>query len=119
MAKRLFLEDNWLGHSNLAIQFWEIYVLINEQSGTIAELWDGTNLKFTFRRVDQRLMNMWLEIVQLASTISFSDDEDSLMWKFNSSGTYSSQSLYKIINFRGILHVHVPAVWHVKVPPRV
>lgn len=95
-----FWEGNWLGPSSLALQFWEIYVFIHEQSGTIAELWDGTNLKYTFRRgVDQRLMNMWLEIIQLASTIIFTDEEDSLIWKFNSSGTYSSQSLYKIINF--------------------
>jgi len=32
---------------------------------------------------------------------------------------YSSQSLYKIINFRGILPVYVPAVWNLKIPPRV
>lgn len=95
-----FWEGNCLGPSSLALQFWEIYAFIHEQSGTIAELWDGTNLKYTFRRgVDQRLMNMWLEIIQLASTIIFTDEEDSLTWKFNSSGTYSSQSLYKIINF--------------------
>jgi hypothetical protein len=115
-----FWEDNWLGPSSLAIQYWDIYVLIHEKSGTVADLWDGTNLKCTFRRgVDQRLMNIWLEIVQLASTISFSDEEDSLIWQFNSNGIYSSQSLYKVINFRGIMPVHVPAVWNLKIPPRV
>ena len=55
-------------------------------------------------------MNLWLEVVQLASTIVFSDDEDALVCKFNSNGVYSSQSLYKIVNFRGIVPVHVPAV---------
>jgi hypothetical protein len=104
----------------LAIQFWDVYVLIQEKSGTVAELWDGVNLKCTFRRgVDQRLMNKWLEIVQLASTICFSEEEDSLIWQFNSKGIYSSQSLYRLINFRGILPVHVPAVWHLNIPPRV
>jgi hypothetical protein len=29
------------------------------------------------------------------------------------------QSLYKIINFRSIKPIHVPALWHVKIPPRV
>lgn len=29
-----FWEDNWLGPSSLAIQFWEIYVLVNEKSHT-------------------------------------------------------------------------------------
>lgn len=115
-----FWEDNWLGPSSLAVQFWEIYVLVNEKSSTVSELWDGNDLKCTFRRgFDNRMMNVWLEIVQLASTITFSDDDDCLIWQFNSNGVYSSQSLYRIINFRGILPVHVPAVWDVKVPPRV
>jgi len=39
------------------------------------------------------LFNIWLEVVQLASTISFTDEEDSLIWQFNSEGVYSSQSL--------------------------
>lgn len=42
-----------------------------------------------------------------------------MIWQFTSSGKYSSQSLYKIINFRGIKPVHVSAVWSLKIPPRV
>ena len=40
-----FWEDQWFGSSSLAIQFWEIYVLVNEKTATIAELWDGNQLK--------------------------------------------------------------------------
>jgi hypothetical protein len=43
------------------------------------------------------------------ATIQFSDVEDEMLWQFNSSGIYSSQSLYKIINFRGVKSVHVSA----------
>ncbi|KAJ1291703.1 hypothetical protein BS78_02G336000 [Paspalum vaginatum] len=103
-----FWEDNWLGSSSLAIQFWDIYVLVNEKSGTIAELWDGENLRCTFRRTFTfELYNIWMEVVQLARTINFSEEEDALIWQFSSSGTYSSQSLYKVINFRGVQQVHV------------
>ena len=42
-----------------------------------------------------------------------------MIWHFNSSGVYSSQSLYKVINFRGIKSVHASAVWSLKIPPRV
>jgi hypothetical protein len=42
-----------------------------------------------------------------------------MIWQFNSYGIYSTQSLYKIINFRGIKPVHVYAIWSIKVPPRV
>jgi hypothetical protein len=115
-----FGEDNWLGSSSLAIQFWELCVIVNEKSGTIAELWDGCNLKCTFRRiVNERLGRIWPEIVQLASTISFSDEEDAMVWKFISNGIYSSQSLYKIVNFRRIKPIYLPSIWSLEIPPRM
>ena len=40
---------------------------------------DGEILKYTFRRCENRLVNLWLEVVQLASTIVFSDDEDTML----------------------------------------
>lgn len=78
------------------------------------------NLKCTFRRyIDGRLMQLWLEIRQLASTIVFSEEEDAFIWHFNSNSNYSRQSLYKVINFKGVVPVYVPAVWRLKVPPRI
>jgi len=115
-----FWEDNWLGSSSLAIQFWKLYEIVNEKSHTVCELWDGTNLRCSFRRtVSEQLMNDWNEVVQLASTITFSFEEDTMIWRFSSNGIYSSQSLYKIINFRGVMPVHISAVWSLKIPPRV
>jgi hypothetical protein len=45
-----FWEDNWLDSSSLAIQYWEVYVLVQEQARTVVELWDGIDLKCTSRR---------------------------------------------------------------------
>jgi len=113
-------EDNWLGSTSLAIQFWPIYRILNEQGKTIAELWDGTNLKCTFRRnFSEALYQSWLEIVELVFTIELTEEEDEMVWQYTSKGTYSSQSLYKVINFRGIKQVHVSAIWSLKIPPRV
>jgi hypothetical protein len=114
-----FWEDNWLGCS-LLIQFWPIYRIVNEKGKTLAELWDGVNLKCTFRRsMTEEMYQNWLDIVELAATVQFFEEEDELIWCFNSSGVCSSQSLYKIINFRGIKTIHVSAVWNLKIPPRV
>jgi hypothetical protein len=56
--KVCFGEDNWLGSSSLAIQYWELHRIVNEKSKTIAKLWDGVNLKCTLRRlVDGRLFS--------------------------------------------------------------
>lgn len=65
------------------------------------------------------MMRMWEEIVQLPSTIVLTDEEDEMIWQFSSNGVYSSQSLYKVINFRGVVPVDTPALWRIKVPPRI
>jgi len=65
------------------------------------------------------MMEIWDQVYQIASTISYSDEEDALVWQFTSNGIYSSQSLYRIINFRGIKPILVPSVWNLKLPPRV
>jgi hypothetical protein len=44
------------------------------------------------------------------------NEEDELIWQLQTSGIYSSHSMYNVINFRGIMHVYVPAVWKIRVP---
>jgi hypothetical protein len=69
-------EDFWIGPSSLAIQFWPLYRIVNEQSKTIADLWDGSTLKCSFRRnVSEALYQMWLEVVELISTVCRSNEE--------------------------------------------
>ena len=100
-------EDNCLGSSSLAIQFWPLYRIVNGKGKTIPGLWKGTNLKWSFRRnVSEELYNSWLERVDLVSTIQFSEEEDEMVWQFTPKGIYASQSLYKIIKFRGVKPVH-------------
>ena len=51
MEKKVrFWEDKWLGSSSLAIQFWNLYMIVNEKNCTVAELWYWENLKCSFRR---------------------------------------------------------------------
>ena len=115
-----FWEDHWFGNSSLAVQFWQLYVINNEQGATICQVWDGSELKLTFRRtVSQRLMLQWEELTQIASNISLNNEEDTSVWKFTSNGQYSVQSLYAVLSFRGVMPIHIPAVWQLNVPPRV
>ena len=95
-------------------------MIVNEKSSTIANLWNGNELKCTFRRtVGPHLSRMWVEVVQIASTIEFSGGEDNLIWQFTPDGVYSSQSMYKIISFRGTTPVFLSSIWDLKIPPRV
>jgi hypothetical protein len=107
--KTRFSEDLWIDSSSLAIQHWELYCIVNEQNKSIADMWDGMNLKCTFHMcVDRRLLLMCEELVGLVSTIEFTKEEEAFMWQFQSSAVYSSQSLYVVINF--------PTVWKIVVP---
>jgi hypothetical protein len=86
----------------------------------VAQVWDGTNLKLTFRRIfSDRLMEQWYKLEQIYTRISFSSECDSLIWTYTASGTYTSSSLYKIITFRGITPLYIPSIWSLMVPPRI
>jgi hypothetical protein len=64
-----------------------VYCLVNEQNKSVADLWDGHVPKYTFRRcVDIKVFNLWEEVVSLAATIDFSDDDDAMVWQFQLSG---------------------------------
>jgi hypothetical protein len=65
------------------------------------------------------MLELWEEVCQIASTIIFSEEEDSMIWQFSSNGIYNVQSLYRIINFSGIQPVLVSSIWYIKIPPRV
>jgi hypothetical protein len=90
---------------------------MHEQGKTISEAWDGSTLKFTFRRIVNRdLMNQWEELIQIASSIEFTREEDTIIWQYSSNGKYSVQTLYAIINDKGgggVKQVYTPVVWKI------
>ena len=47
-------------------------------------------------------MALWFELVGIASSIQFIDEDDSPVWNLNSKGVYTVSSFYKFINFRGV-----------------
>jgi hypothetical protein len=65
------------------------------------------------------MMVQWREILVIANSISYTDEDDRLIWKYEINGIYSSKSLYAIVNFRGVQPIYLPAVWKLKIPPRV
>ena len=75
-----FREDHWFGATSLAIQYWDVYILANEQNVTISDVWDGIQLKITFRGCfDDALMAQWYEIVQIASSLHISEEDDAIL----------------------------------------
>lgn len=113
-------EDIWFGHCCLATQFWDLYTIANEQNCSIAELWDGVDLKNTFHRTfNSALMLRWYEFISIMLGTQLTEDDDAPIWMFNPTRVYSVKSFYAIINNGGVQPVHSPAVWNITVPPKI
>lgn len=65
------------------------------------------------------MMSRWHELVSIMTEVRYDTDGDALVWQYNSKGTYTSQSLYAVINFWGVTPIFIPAIWKIKVPPRI
>jgi hypothetical protein len=97
-----FWDDIWFGNSPLTTQFWNLYFVSNQQNKTIFKIWDGHEIRGNFRRSStEDMMIQWHELMELARPIPFSNEEDQLIWQYNSSGVYSYSSLYAVIIFGG------------------
>lgn len=113
-----FWEDTWFGSSPLSVQYWNLYEICNEQLASLSSIWDGHTIRLSFRRTfTPALIEQWYELEQILLGTTLSTEQDALIWKYNTSGVYSSSSLYNIINFRGIVPTFIPAVWSLNVPP--
>lgn len=74
----------------------------------------------TFRtNVSASTMNLWGELCNLVESTSLSYEEDHILWNFTLTCKYSVQSLYVVINHRGVIPKFVSSVRKVVIPPRV
>jgi hypothetical protein len=66
---------------------------------------------------DESLMGQWSDLLEIARSITFTDENDQPIWMYNPSGVYSVKSFYAIVNDPGIKRIHTPAIWNITVPP--
>jgi hypothetical protein len=115
-----FWEDTWFDIVPLAGQFWNIYSICNEKSKALAEVWVDGELRLTFRRTfSSKMMLGWHELCAVVGDVSFGGESDTLVWCYTKTGTYTTQSFYAIINYRGITPLYIPTVWSIVVPPKI
>ena len=105
-----FWEDTWFGNAPMPVQFWDLYCINNQIGVTLEKIWDGQEVKLTFKRnFDSKMLERWYEL-EIVSSVVYDQECDALVWAYESNGTYSAQSLYAVINFRGVQPVYIPAV---------
>lgn len=115
-----FWEDQWIGHTTLDTQYWDLYTVANDHNISITEVWDGTNLKITFRRCfTQKMLADWNDLFSRISNVNLEDKEDAIRWNYEAKGVYTVKSFYNIVNFRGIRPGNLPVIWNINVPLRI
>ena len=57
--------------------------------------------------------------MQIAQTLRLGAEDDCILWKFEPKGVYNVNSMYVVVNFRGIIPVYVASVWDVNVLPKI
>jgi len=111
-----FWKDHWICNNSLAIAYCPLYVISEQQGNIVYDVWDGENLMLTLRSMSSSTMNLWWELLSL---MALSEEEDQILWNFTSSGKYTVQSLYTVINRRGVTPQFVISIWQNMIPPRV
>lgn len=80
-TKIRFWEDNWFGASPLSVQFWPLYSICHQQCVSVADVWDGQNIKLTFRRIfNPAMMEDRYCLEQIILGIAYTDCEDALQY---------------------------------------
>jgi hypothetical protein len=64
-------------------------------------------------------MQRWDDILVVVESLELNAEPDALIWCYNKSGVYDTQSFYATINYRGITPLYIPAIWKIVVPPKI
>ena len=93
------------------MQFWDLFSICNQTGVTLASVWDGAEIKLNFRRTfSEAMLERWYELEAVVMDVHYSEEGDALVWQYDSKGLYTTQSLYAVINFRGVKPVYIPSV---------
>lgn len=86
----------------------------------MAQVWDGAQLKLTFRRcVDVAGFERWNQLVEIVRNTQLREENDIPIWSLEANGVYSVKSLYKQINFGGVVSVVDDKMWKVLCPQKI
>ena len=75
--------------------------------------------KMLTKACTQGLISGLLTNVVEGGIVSLQYADDTILWSFADSNSFSVQAVYKTISFRGVQPAYTPSIWKLYVPPRI
>jgi len=75
--------------------------------------------KMLTKACTQGLISGLLTNVVEGGIVSLQYADDTILWSFADSNSFSVQAVYKTISFRGVQPAYTPSIWKLSVPPRI
>lgn len=114
-----FWHDVWAGEMTLKTQFWDTFSICQQQDCSVAQVWDGSTRKLTFRRcVDTDFLSKWQVLLSFLSNFIPNQEEDQHIYMLEPSGSYSVKSFYNMINWGAVRTPVWKSFWKIMAPRR-
>jgi hypothetical protein len=98
-----FWLNTWHNDYPLSIQFSLIYVKTKTSSVSLCDVWNMGNIKFNLTRgVSLAMRQEKSQLLSITTVLCFTPAQDSAIWRWEPSSTYTIKSLYNFLCFCGI-----------------
>ncbi|BAH92500.1 Os04g0177400, partial [Oryza sativa Japonica Group] len=116
----LFWKDVWVHPCPLKTSFPLLFEICNQQSILVAEIKQAGIEGLSFRRsFGPREMDEWEELRVIIENISTSQTYDTLRWALKDNKTFTTQSLYRVLTFRGMIDTQLQQLWSAPCPLKI
>uniref|UniRef100_J3MDK7 Reverse transcriptase zinc-binding domain-containing protein n=1 Tax=Oryza brachyantha TaxID=4533 RepID=J3MDK7_ORYBR len=115
-----FWRDVWLNSVSLKTLYPFLYEICNQKEILVKDVLEEGLQILTFRRAfsitDFAQWNELCALIDNLNILSQERAEDNLVWALDNKGVFSSNSLYNLITFRGVIDVNMQNLWSSPIP---
>lgn len=115
-----FWEDIWYENCTIASKYPQLYSSCLNKNILFSELISSQGQNVIFHDILTRVCLMkWNQVLTLLNQLSFTHEFDKLSWRCEQTWRFSVNSLYHVLNYRGVL-TEQPLLWqNLPLPPKI
>jgi hypothetical protein len=116
----LFSKDRWLLECSLQTQYTLLYELSSNKDIKVSQAIGFNRFYLSFNRIlDSVLSSKLYSLYQSLAEITFNHNQDELIWRWNSTGLFTTKSCYEFIEYRGVSEFTYQKTWSAKIPLKI